>query len=76
MAVAQLPPTERRVIVLYYDRGLLLREIGETLGVTESRVSQIHSRAILRLNEALRERGEDGRHDGKAQRPGRAGRGP
>jgi RNA polymerase sigma factor for flagellar operon FliA len=74
-AVAELPATERNVIVLYYDRGLLLREIAETLGVTESRVSQIHSRAILRLNEALREEGGEGT-GGKAQRPERSRGGP
>jgi RNA polymerase sigma factor for flagellar operon FliA len=36
-------------MALYYDEELNLREIGEVLGVTESRVSQIHSQAILRL---------------------------
>lgn len=48
-AVDSLPERERLVMSLYYDEELNLREIGEVLGVTESRVSQIHSQAILRL---------------------------
>jgi len=52
-AIAELPEVEQSVITLYYAEGLLLREIGEVLGVTESRVSQIHSRAIFRLNQRL-----------------------
>jgi RNA polymerase sigma factor for flagellar operon FliA len=56
--IGELPEAERRVITMYYREGLLLREIGEVLGVTESRVSQIHSRALARLQEMLRkERG-------------------
>lgn len=52
-AIAELPEVEQSVVTLYYAEGLLLREIGEVLGVTESRVSQIHSRAIYRLNQRL-----------------------
>ena len=52
-AIDALPEQEKNVITLYYAEGLLLREISEVLGVTESRVSQIHSRAIYRLNRAL-----------------------
>jgi RNA polymerase sigma factor for flagellar operon FliA len=52
-AIGALPETEKTVITLYYGEELLLREISEVLGVTESRVSQIHSRAIYRLNRAL-----------------------
>lgn len=52
-AIAELPEIEQSVVTLYYSEGLLLREIGEVLGVTESRVSQIHSRAIYRLNQRL-----------------------
>jgi len=48
-AIAGLPERERLVMALYYDEELNLREIGEVLGVTESRISQIHSQAILRL---------------------------
>ncbi len=52
-AIEELPDQERSVITLYYAEGLLLREISDVLGVTESRVSQIHSRAIYRLNRAM-----------------------
>jgi RNA polymerase sigma factor for flagellar operon FliA len=52
--IGVLPEAERRVITMYYREGLLLREIGEVLGVTESRVSQIHSRALARLQDMLR----------------------
>ena len=45
-AVAELPEQEKSVITLYYAEELLLREISELLGVTESRVSQIHTRAL------------------------------
>ena len=51
--IAELPDSERKVITLYYREGLLLREIGAILGVTESRISQIHSRALQRLREIL-----------------------
>ena len=53
--IRQLPDVERRVITMYYREGLLLREIGAVLKVTESRVSQIHSRALTRLHEILRD---------------------
>ncbi|MEZ5979732.1 MAG: FliA/WhiG family RNA polymerase sigma factor [Planctomycetota bacterium] len=52
-AIASLPEVEKNVITLYYAEGLLLREIGELLEVTESRVSQLHSRALYRLNQKL-----------------------
>jgi RNA polymerase sigma factor for flagellar operon FliA len=52
-AIRELPDSERRVITLYYREGLLLREIGTVLRVTESRVSQIHSRALARLQHSL-----------------------
>lgn len=52
-AIGELPETEKSVVTLYYAEGLLLREIGQVMGVTESRVSQIHSRAIYRLNQRL-----------------------
>ena len=50
-----LPEREKMVMALYYDNGLNLREIGEVLEVTESRVCQIHSQAILRLKSRLRD---------------------
>ena len=53
MAIAKLPERERTVITLYYYEELTLREIGEVLGVTESRVSQLHTKAILRLKAKL-----------------------
>jgi RNA polymerase sigma factor for flagellar operon FliA len=52
-AIAKLPSTEQSVVTLYYGEELLLREIGEMIGVTESRVSQIHSRALYLLNREL-----------------------
>ncbi|MFI5337836.1 MAG: RNA polymerase sigma factor FliA [Opitutales bacterium] len=52
-AVGALPEKERLVLSLYYDEALNLKEIGEVLGVTESRVSQIRTQAILRLRASL-----------------------
>ena len=46
------------MVALYYYDGLTLREIGEVLGVTESRVSQLHTKAILRLKGRLQGDGE------------------
>ncbi len=51
--IQELPEPERTVILLYYGEEMLLRDIGDVLGVTESRVSQIHSKAIYRLNREL-----------------------
>lgn len=51
--IQKLPAREQSVLVLYYDDGLTLAEIGEALGVTESRVSQIHSKAVLQLRSRL-----------------------
>lgn len=59
-AISDLPTQEKTVITLYYAEELLLREIAEVLGVTESRVSQIHSRAIYRLNRELEGNGQHG----------------
>ncbi|MBL8692516.1 MAG: FliA/WhiG family RNA polymerase sigma factor [Planctomycetes bacterium] len=52
-AIAQLPLVERRVVTLYYAENLLLKEIGEVLGFSESRASQIHARALARLKTIL-----------------------
>ena len=52
-AIARLPEREKLVIALYYYENLTLREIGEVLGVTESRVSQLQTKAVLRLKSAL-----------------------
>jgi RNA polymerase sigma factor for flagellar operon FliA len=48
-----LPDRDRRVLTLYYFEGLTLREIGDALGVTESRISQVHRRALGRLRRRL-----------------------
>ena len=48
-AIARLPEREKLVVALYYYENLTLREIGEVLGVTESRISQLHTKAVLRL---------------------------
>ncbi len=52
-AIERLPEREKMVIALYYYEGLTLKEIGEVLGVTESRVSQLHTKAVLRLRARL-----------------------
>ena len=57
--LAELPEKEQLVLVLYYYEELTLKEIGEILDVTESRVCQIHTKAILRL------KGKIDRHEGK-----------
>ncbi len=56
--LAELPEKEQLVLVLYYYEELTLKEIGEILDVTESRVCQIHTKAILRL------KGKIDRHEG------------
>lgn len=53
-AIAELPETDRHVVVLYYHENLFLKEIGEVLGVSESRISQILTRAIERLRLKLK----------------------
>jgi RNA polymerase sigma factor FliA len=52
-AIEQLPPREKQVMALYYQDELNLKEIGAVLGVTESRVCQIHGQALLRLRARL-----------------------
>jgi RNA polymerase sigma factor for flagellar operon FliA len=54
-AISELPETDRHVVVLYHYEQLYLKEIGDVLGVTESRVSQILSRALERLRLKLKE---------------------
>lgn len=51
--IAKLPDREKLVLALYYDEELNLREVGEVMGVSESRISQIHSQAMLRLKSKL-----------------------
>ncbi|MEI6732395.1 MAG: RNA polymerase sigma factor FliA [Comamonadaceae bacterium] len=52
--IAALPEREKTVMGLYYEQDLNFREIGETLGVTESRICQLHSQAIARLRSHVR----------------------
>ncbi|MBW8059561.1 MAG: RNA polymerase sigma factor WhiG [Solirubrobacterales bacterium] len=52
-AMTSLPEREQLVVALYYHENLTLREIGEVLGVTESRVSQLHTKAVMRLKSGL-----------------------
>jgi RNA polymerase sigma factor for flagellar operon FliA len=54
-AIAQLPEREKLVLSLYYDEDMNLREIGEVLEVSESRVCQIHGQALVRLRARLAE---------------------
>jgi RNA polymerase sigma factor for flagellar operon FliA len=61
-AVGRLPEKEKTVISLYYHEGLTMREVGAVLALTESRVSQLHSQALLRL------RGSLAKHFGKERR--------
>jgi RNA polymerase sigma factor for flagellar operon FliA len=58
-SIAKLPEREKLVIALYYYENLTLREIGEVLGVTESRVSQMHTKAVLRLRSRMQEESFD-----------------
>jgi RNA polymerase sigma factor for flagellar operon FliA len=51
--IEDLPEKEKRVLVLYYYEDLTLKEIGKVLEVTESRVSQLHTKAIIRLRSKL-----------------------
>ncbi|MBI4083687.1 MAG: FliA/WhiG family RNA polymerase sigma factor [Candidatus Lambdaproteobacteria bacterium] len=53
-AIARLPEKERLVLSLYYNDGLNLKEIGQVLGLTESRVCQIRTQAVLRLRPAIK----------------------
>lgn len=51
--IKKLPEREKLVLSLYYDEGLTLSEIGQVLGVTESRVSQIHTKSVLHLRSRM-----------------------
>ncbi|MDQ7050948.1 MAG: RNA polymerase sigma factor FliA [Enterobacterales bacterium] len=54
-AISSLPEREKLVLALYYDEELNLKEIGEVIGVSESRISQINSQAMLRLQSRLKD---------------------
>jgi RNA polymerase sigma factor for flagellar operon FliA len=55
-AIDQLPPREKQVVLLYYHAGLLLRDIGALLDITESRVSQLLKNALVQLNQRVARR--------------------
>ncbi len=55
LAIEGLPEREKLVLALYYDEDLNLREIGEVLGVSESRVCQLHGQSVIRLRARLQE---------------------
>jgi RNA polymerase sigma factor for flagellar operon FliA len=53
-AIAALPEREKQVMGMYYEHDMNLKEIGAVLGVTESRVCQLHSQAVSRLRSKLK----------------------
>lgn len=55
-SISDLSTQEKMVIILYYYEGLMLKEIGQILGVSESRVSQVHTKSMLRLKGKLHQR--------------------
>lgn len=59
-AIRQLPEKERMVMPLYYNKELTMKEVGVRLGITESRVSQLHTQAITRLRSILADFAHDG----------------
>jgi RNA polymerase sigma factor FliA len=75
-AIMQLGERERTVLSLYYYEGLTLAEIGEILGVTESRVCQIHTNAVLQLRGRLNDRSPDGTDSQRRGRSPGGRRGP
>jgi RNA polymerase sigma factor for flagellar operon FliA len=52
-AINTLPEREKIVVTLYYYEGLTLAEIGQVLGVTESRICQMHTKAVLQLRSKI-----------------------
>ncbi len=52
-AINRLPEREKVVLTLYYYEGLTLAQIGDVIGVTESRICQIHTKAILQLRSRM-----------------------
>lgn len=58
-AVDRLPDNERTIIALYYSKNMTLKQIGGIIGITESRVSQLHAKALLRLKGVLTRAGDE-----------------
>ena len=54
-ALKRLPERERTIMVLYYHENMTLKEIGEAINVSESRISQLHAQAIMKLKNLLSE---------------------
>ena len=54
-ALRRLPERERTIMVLYYHENMTLKEIGEAINVSESRISQLHAQAIMKLKNLLSE---------------------
>ncbi|MDP6419296.1 MAG: FliA/WhiG family RNA polymerase sigma factor [Candidatus Krumholzibacteria bacterium] len=65
-----MPERERQILTLYYFEELTLAEIGEVLGVTESRICQIHGKAVQRLRTRVRERTRDRKPLPRTRKPG------
>jgi RNA polymerase sigma factor (sigma-70 family) len=57
-AINRLPNRERLVVTLYYYEGMTLAEIGDVLGVTESRICQIHTKSVMSLRNRMIEPGQ------------------
>jgi RNA polymerase sigma factor FliA len=55
-AISRMSEREKTVVVLYYFEGMTLAQIGEVLGVTESRICQLHTKAVLGLRAKMVER--------------------
>lgn len=55
-AIQKLPEREKQIIVMYYYEELYMAEMAELLGISESRVSQLHTRALYNLTRMLEER--------------------
>jgi RNA polymerase sigma factor FliA len=69
-AIADLPGKEQQVLALYYFEELTMKEVGAVLGIGESRVSQIHSLAVVRLRARLEELMRTAKHTARAAQAG------
>jgi RNA polymerase sigma factor for flagellar operon FliA len=57
MAIKTLPERYRKIVAMYYTKEMTMKDIGTTFGINESRVSQIHHAALLKLNAVLQSNG-------------------